>query len=168
MTPQIQLRPFTRTEYHDFFEEYEADPLMDPRPYRYRYDHVERCFDEDQARFDWYPTFGAFLENGRCVGCVSLKRIDHEMKCCEIGIILQNDSVKGCGYGTQAIKEAIRIARDSYDLRTLWAETAQNNLPMQRVLEKVGFHLVERLPYGFDMLDHWEDKLRYMLEVSAP
>ena len=36
---------------------------------------------------------------------------------------------------------------------------------MQHVLTKLGFTQTERIPYGCDMLDYWEDKLRYVLEV---
>ena len=168
MTPSIQLRPFTRAEYHDFFEGYEADPRMDPRPYRYRYEHVDQRFDAEQERFDWYPTFSIFrTEDDRCLGCLSLKRIDQENATCELGIILQNDSVKGHGYGTAAVAAGVHMAHDRYGVRVITAETAENNIPMQRVLEKTGFRLVKRIPYGFDLVDHWEDKLCYTLEVDA-
>ena len=163
----IQLRPFTRAEYHDFFEGYEADPRMDPRPYYYRYEHVDRCFDTDMARADWYPNYGIFrTEDDRCVGCLSLKRIDREAGTCELGIILQNDSVKNRGYGTAAVRQGMALARHEFRVRIITACTAEHNAPMQRVLEKTGFRLTERIPYGCDMLDHWEDKLCYTLEVK--
>ena len=139
--------------------------MMDPRPYHYCYEHVERCFDADQARADWYPTFGIFREDGRCVGCLSLKRIDRNAATAEIGIILQNDSVKNRGYGTQALQAGIYLAQEQYGVRHIWADTAANNLRMQHVLTKLGFTQAERIPYGCDMLDHWEDRLRYVLEV---
>lgn len=167
MTERIELRPMTRTEYHDFYECYEPDPVMNPRPYRYDYAYADRCYDVEQARADWYPTFGVFLGRDRCIGCLSLKRIDHAAHSCEIGIILQNDGVKGHGYGTQALCLGIRIAREQYDVRHMIAETAENNGRMQHILEKLGFRLTERVPYGFDMVDHWEDKLRYTLEVNG-
>ena len=167
MTQTVMLRPFTRAEYHDFYEEYESDPLMDPRPYRYSWEQTERRFDAELARVAWYPSFGIFLPDGYPAGCLSLKRIDRENGCCEIGIILQHDGLKGQGIGTQAMREGIRLAREQYGVRRIMADTAGCNLRMQHVLEKLGFRLSERIAYGFDFIDHWEDKLRYVLEVDA-
>ncbi|MBR4081332.1 MAG: GNAT family N-acetyltransferase [Clostridia bacterium] len=167
MKTDIVLRPFTRAEYHDFFEGYENDPVMDPRPYRYDPTKTDRAFDKMQARSDWYPEYGIFLPDGYPAGCLSLKRIDRENHCCELGIIMQHDGLKNQGFGTQAIQAGIRLAHEQFGVCHIAADTASGNARMQHVLEKLGFKLVERIPYGCDMIDHWEDKLCYVLEVEA-
>lgn len=167
MKTDIILRPFTRAEYHDFFEGYENDPAMDPRAYRYNPEKTDLAFDKMQARADWYPEFGIFLPDGYPAGCLSLKRIDRENACCELGIIMQHDGLKNQGLGTQAIRAGIQLAYEQYGVHRIIADTAGGNMRMQHILEKLGFKLIERTPYGCDMMDHWEDRLRYMLEVEA-
>lgn len=163
----IMLRPFTREEYHDFYRRYRPDPIMDPRPYRYSREHVDRCYDYDLSRADWSPTFGIFNEESVAVGTLSLKRIDRAKNCCEIGIVMANDRCKNRGYGTEAMRQAIVMAREAYGLRTILADTMGSNLRMQHILEKLGFRLTERIPHVYDMQDRWEDRLNYALTLSA-
>lgn len=163
MNPEVILRPFTRAEYHEFYQRYKPDPLMDPRPYRYQYTHVDCSYNYDETRRDWYPVFGIFA-NGVAVGTLSLKRIDRDKSRCEIGLTMVNDSCKGLGYGTAAMREAIRMAREDYGLRNLYADTMGNNLRMQHILEKLGFRLIERISYVYNMGENTEDMLNYLLE----
>lgn len=164
MTQHIVLRPFSREEYHDFFRRYEADPAMDPTPYHYQFTHVDKSFDYDLSRQEWYPQFGIFWEN-KVIGILSLKRIDRTRQRCEIGLMMVNDDYKNHGYGTQAMMEAIRMARNDYGLKHLYADTMGSNLRMQHVLEKLGFRLVERIPHVYHFGNRVEDKLDYLLEV---
>lgn len=163
----ITLRPFTRDEYHDFFRRYESDPVMDPTTYHYSQEHVERCFVYDLSRADWYPAFGVFNEDNVAVGTLALKRIDREKKSCEIGIMMVNDRCKNQGYGTEAMRQAIVMARETYGLRKILADTMGSNLRMQHILEKLGFRLIERIAHVYDMHDHWEDRLNYELSLDA-
>lgn len=161
----LTLRPFTREEYHDFYQRYEPDPVMDPHPYHYQYTHVDKCFDYDLMRRDWYPTFGIFVED-QAVGILSLKRIDREKQRCEIGLTMVNDGCKGRGYGTEAMRQAIRIAQNDYGLRHILADTSGSNTRMQHILDKLGFRLIERIPHIYDMGDHFEDRLCYRWEAG--
>lgn len=163
----VILRPFTREEYHDFFRRYVPDPIMDPRPYRYQWEHVERCYDYDLSRKDWYPNFGIFDSDGMSVGILSLKRIDNVYHRCEIGLMMVDDTCKGKGYGTDALRQAIRLAQERYDVRTILADTTGSNHRMQHLLDKLGFQLVERSEAAFDFGAHREDRLHYEW-VSSP
>lgn len=162
----ITLRPFTREEYHAFFQAYEPDPVMDPHPYRYQFTHVDRSFDFDQARRDWYPTFGIFADD-RPVGTLSLKRIDHIQHKCEIGLMMVNDTCKNRGYGTEAMRLGMELARQTYGVRHIWADTMGSNTRMQHILDKLGFRLVERIPQIYDMPGRKEDRLNYLWEADA-
>ena len=161
----IELRPFTRAEYHAFYADYVADPIMDPNFYHYHREHVDRCFDFEQTRQAWYPVFGIFLRNGECVGTLALKRIDQVEHRCEIGIMMRDDHCKNHGYGTQAMQAAIRMAEKEYGVERIYADTMGSNARMQHILDKLGFQLLERIPHAYDMRDRWEDKLNYVLEV---
>ncbi len=161
----VALRPFTRAEYHAFYADYVADPVMDTSYYHYNKAKVDACFDYEQARQDWYPVFGIFLPGGECVGALSLKRIDPVEKRCEIGIIMRDDTCKNHGYGTQAMRLGIQLAAEHYGVRQILADTLGSNVRMQHILNKLGFRLVERIPHARSMSDRWEDKLNYVLEV---
>ena len=162
----VVLRPFTREEYHDFYQRYEPDPLMDPNPYRYRCEYVDRCFDFEQTRMDWYPVFGIFDHTDQPVGSLAWKRIDTLYKRCELGIVMADDSCKNRGFGTEAIRQAIEMARERYGLEQMLADTTGSNLRMQHVLEKLGFTLVSRTAAFYDMKDRWEDRLDYIYYLT--
>ncbi len=55
---------------------------------------------------------------------------------------MQNDAVKGKGYGTQAERLAVKIAFDELGMAAVNADTVMKNTRSQHVLEKAGFHLV--------------------------
>lgn len=162
----IVLRPFTREEYHDFFRRYVPDPVMDPYPYRYSYEHVDRCFDYDESRRDRYPTFGIFADDAS-VGSLSLKRIDRAAKKCEIGLMMVDDACKNRGYGTEAMRLAMDKAVSEYGVAHIWADTMSGNTRMQHVLDKLGFRLVERVTNVFDMPGGKQDRLVYVWHAST-
>lgn len=162
----IVLRPFTREEYHDFFRRYVPDPVMAPHPYHYSYEHVDRCFDYDESRRDWYPTFGIFADDA-AVGSLSLKRIDRAAKKCEIGLMMADDACKNRGYGTEAMQLAMDKAVSEYGVAHIWADTMSGNTRMQHVLDKLGFRLVERVTNVFDMPGGKQDRLVYVWEADT-
>ena len=59
-----------------------------------------------------------------------------------MGIHLQNDAVKGKGYGTQAERLILRYAFEELGMVAVNADAAQKNARSQHVLEKVGFKYV--------------------------
>ena len=60
-----------------------------------------------------------------------------------LSIHLQNDSVKGHGYGTLAEKLALKYAFDVLGMSAVNADTVIKNTRSQHVLEKVGFKFTE-------------------------
>ena len=56
---------------------------------------------------------------------------------------MQNDAVKGRGYGTRAEQLAVRYAFDMLGLRAVNADTIVKNTRSQHVLEKVGFQYLK-------------------------
>lgn len=76
------------------------------------------------------------------VGEILFKRIDHVAGTAVFSIHLQNDSVKGKGYGTCAEKLAIAYAFNELKLNVLYADAIKKNQRSIHVLEKVGFQLV--------------------------
>ena len=89
----------------------------------------------------------------RPVGSLQLKRINDKEKSCEIGIILQNESIKDLGIGTEAIRMAIQKAVHQLGLEYMIGDTLESNKRMIRVFEKLGFQLKERIPDAFRLSD---------------
>ena len=163
----IELRTFTEEQYHAFFRGYQSDPLMDPSPFRYNREQVSRSYQYNHGGFrENYVHLGIFMD-GEPVGSFQLKRINREKGSCEFGIILQNDSCKNRGIGTEAIRLGMEAARDLYGMKTLIGDTMGRNKRMIRVFEKLGFQLTERIPASFELPDgQKEDRLVYRINLT--
>lgn len=161
---KIDLRSFTRENWHQFWMNYVADPVMDPNEYIYDSDQVDIKFNRSIERESWYPDIGIFLKNGEPIGNMNLKRIDYEQSKCELGIILVNDSVKGKGYGSEAVSLLINYTFNNLGLNKIYADTMGSNIKMQKIFSKLGFRFIDRVEHCYDMNGRWEDKLNYVLE----
>lgn len=133
----ISLLPFKRENCHEFYKSYIADQAMWDSDYIYDAQKVDRYYDRrvtDPAR----RIFGIVL-NGKTIGEIQLKYIDFEKRCGTMSVHLQNDSVKGKGYGTEAEKLIVEYAFTVLKLDTVYADAVRRNTRSQHVLEKVGF-----------------------------
>ena len=141
----IQLKAMTRELCHELYRHWtnDASIYMDMRLFRpYVYDEVavNRYFDakgQDASR-----RLFAIMLGDTVVGELQLKQIEHDKKECTLSIHMQNDAVKGKGYGTQAERLAVKIAFDELGMAAVNADTVMKNTRSQRVLEKAGFRFV--------------------------
>lgn len=131
----------TRGLCHEFYRQFENDPdiYMDMgrfAPYKYDARKVDAYFDAQQKpnRIVFMLMLGELP-----IGEVKLKDIDRTKKECSLGIHLQNDSVKGRGYGTIGEKMAIEYAFDSLGLQAVNTDVVFKNVRSQHILEKLGF-----------------------------
>ncbi|MDE6837567.1 MAG: GNAT family N-acetyltransferase, partial [Acutalibacter sp.] len=108
--------------------------------YHYNAAAVNRYFDATQ---DSSRVMLAVMKDGAPIGEVQLKQIDREKGECTLSIHMQNDAVKGRGYGTRAEQLAVRYAFDVLGLRAVNADTIVKNTRSQHVLEKVGFQYLK-------------------------
>ena len=134
---KIELLPMTRQMCHEFYQNFQNDPAIG-HYYEYVYtpEIADRYFDKnsvpDRKLF-------AILADGVIVGECKLKDIDYDKRECSMGIHLQNDSVKGKGYGTQAERLILKLAFEELGMVAVNADAALKNTRSQHVLEKVGF-----------------------------
>lgn len=161
---KVNLRSFTREEYHELWKSYVADPVMDPQTYVYDNKEVDERFDIVTGKADWYPRVGIFLPEGRIIGELSFKRINCDTSQCELGIAFANDSYKGMGYGTEAFRLAIDYVFNSLKLKYIYADTMSSNIKMQRILHRFGFQLLNIDESYYDMGSGREDRLNYVLK----
>lgn len=168
--PQLTLRTFTEDEYHRFFRGYVPDPVMDPHPFVYNEEQVDRSYRYNHFFRENYAHYGIFLDD--CpIGCFQLKRIDTVLKKCEFGLILQNDALKDHGYGTEAIRLGMEIARTDFGMESVWGDTSSRNSRMQHIFEKLGFRLVERIPDAFEYSENDKTDVlvyQYVFDPDTP
>lgn len=142
---EISLRVMTRELCHRLFQGWENDPDIYADmgrfgAYHYNEAAVNRYFD---AKQDSSRVMLAVMKKAAPIGEVQLKQIDREKGECTLSIHMQNDAVKGRGYGTRAEQLAVRYAFDMLGLRAVNADTIVKNTRSQHVLEKVGFQYLK-------------------------
>lgn len=144
MPEEISLCIMTRELCHALYQGWENDPAiyMDMdlfAPYKYDENKVDRYFESKQN-----PTriLFAILKDGKPIGELHLKQIDRLKKECTLSIHMQNDAVKGHGYGTEAERLALRYAFDVLGMDAVNADTVVKNARSQHVLEKIGFQFI--------------------------
>ncbi len=140
----VRLAPMSRELCHELYRGWTNDPSIYAdmalfRPFVYDKAAVDRYYD---AKQDPSRMLFAVMLNGRPIGELQLKHIDPAKGECTLSIHLQNDAVKGKGYGTAAERLAVRFAFSELGLTAVNADTIIKNTRSQRVLEKVGFRFI--------------------------
>ena len=168
----IQLKAMTRELCHELYRHWtnDASIYMDMRLFRpYVYDEVavNRYFDakgQDASR-----RLFAIMLGDQVIGELQLKQIDYDKKECTLSIHMQNDAVKGKGYGTQAERLAVKIAFDELGMTAVNADAIMKNTRSQHVLEKVGFQLISqdaRRKY-YRISREGEASLAFTIDITA-
>ena len=130
-------KELARTYYQGF--ELDLDLFMNPETFQ-PYVYSEEKSDATVERYRQLGrVFLAIMRDDAPIGEVVLKNIDQTRKHCTLGISLQNDSVKGRGYGTRAEILALEYAFGEMGMETVFADSILKNTRSQHVLEKVGF-----------------------------
>lgn len=142
---EISLQIMSRDQCHELYREWENDPAiyMDMSLFhKYQYDAatVDRYYDAKQI-----PSriLFAIMKEGKPIGELQLKQIDLQKKECTLSIHMQNDAVKGKGYGSAAEQLALQYAFTVMGMVVVNADTVIKNARSQHVLEKVGFQFVK-------------------------
>ena len=124
-----------------YYAQFEQDPeLFEDKsqfvPYRYDPDDVAAQFAARRQpdRKNFFVLLG-----DQVLADLVFKHIDPENRCCELGICLVNDRWKNRGYGTRAIRLAVRYAFDTLGMETVLADSLLRNTRSQHVLHKAGF-----------------------------
>lgn len=145
----IELKKMTRELCHELYRKWQNDDsiYMDMslfKLYTYQVEAVDRYYDSKQE-----PSrilFAIMLED-RPIGEVQLKQIDQDKKECTLSIHMQNDDVKGRGYGTDAERQAIRYAFDELGMKAVNADTAIKNVRSQHQVINEGGRNKEPRPW---------------------
>lgn len=142
----VALKRMTRELCHELYKDWANDASIYEdmslfKPFCYSEAAVNRYFDSKDV-----PSrrMFAIMLGDKPIGEVQLKQIDWEKAECTLSIHLQNDAVKGKGFGTQAERKAVQYAFDELKMTAVNADTILKNTRSQHVLEKVGFQFVRK------------------------
>ena len=125
---------------HEFFRsfEYDAATFDSSEHEQYVYDpeivdsYIDRHDQQGKQHF-------AIMYGEAVIGDIYLKNINAVNRTCEIGIHLINDSVKGKGYGTAAMKQMLKYIAERTEITTVFADSHITNLKSCKMLENAGF-----------------------------
>jgi RimJ/RimL family protein N-acetyltransferase len=70
---------------------------------------------------------------------------------------------RGKGYGTDAMRQLVRLVFKAYQVDIIVAGTSSLNLPSQRALKKTGFKEIGTLRKTLFRNDRWEDSIIYQV-----
>ena len=144
----VELLPMTRERMHEMYRGFTLDPsiFMDMELYEqkkdYVYDPVKVNALYDMRSSEEGSIALAVVFNGAVIGEVGLRHFSANSRECELSVHMQNDSVKGMGYGPQAEKLAIDYAFDVLGAESIFAESLVKNTRSQHILEKLGFKYI--------------------------
>ena len=133
----VSLVPTTNALWHEFWKGYVADPMMSDTQHVYDPDICEEFYRDRMA--DATRKYFSVMHDGKVVGYIYLKHMDRDKKSSEFGIAMMDDSVKGKGYGTEAIWLLAEYAFNVLGLETIIATAVLRNVRSQHVLTKMGF-----------------------------
>lgn len=133
----VSIQPMTREMCHEFYKGFQNDPAIGHYyEYVYTSEIADHYFEINSAS---ERKLFAIIVDGQIVGECKLKYIDLDKRECSMGIHLQNDAVKGKGYGTQAERLILQYAFEELGMLAVNADAVLKNTRSQHVLEKVGF-----------------------------
>ncbi len=140
----VELRKMTRDLCHKLFQGWNNDisvyaDISTFKPFSYEKEAVDRYFD---SKKESSRVIFAIMLGEKPIGELQLKRIDWEKAECTLSIHMQNDAVKGKGFGTQAELKAVEYAFHELGMTAVNADTIIKNARSQHVLEKVGFKFI--------------------------
>ncbi len=77
--------------------------------------------------------------DNKTIGTISLTEISYYHGIGELGIVIGDTAYYGKGYGLEAMQLFINYLQNETDIVRVSAECEEENIPMQRIFEKLGF-----------------------------
>ncbi|MFD1019652.1 GNAT family N-acetyltransferase [Thalassobacillus hwangdonensis] len=90
-------------------------------------------------RTNGYEQKAIGTEDGKHIGWVDLKNIDHLNKHAELGIAIGDKSYWGKGYGLSAMKEMLRWGFNELGLNKIWLRVEVDNVRAIKSYKRIGY-----------------------------
>lgn len=120
---------------------------------------TERWFDANQNRMDRYDA--VIIADGIPCGTIGLLSIDRKNSKAEYYIAMGETSLKGKGVSTAASKLLLDYAFNTLKLNRVYLFTEVENIPAQKLFEKVGFVKEGRLVEDIVSHGKYVDRFAY-------
>ena len=101
-------------------------------------------------------------ESGEVIGDVFLGKHDELQGTYEVGYMFHPDFY-GHGYATEAVREALRIGFEEWDVHRIYARVDEENLGSARVCQKLGMRQEARLIESDRRGDVWSTELVFAM-----
>jgi RimJ/RimL family protein N-acetyltransferase len=102
------------------------------------------------------------LKDGSAIGTVHCWLRPEHKNCGVMALKISDPEKRNSGYGTEAQKYVIINLFERQKIEAVEMYTDINNLPQQRCLKKLGFELVETLPYE----DHQVGRIGHLFRLD--
>lgn len=163
---RIYLAALERADCKKLYEdwEYDFEHPAEPLHIGQSMEKSDEWFDEIQKKqYDVHVRLGIFLHDGTVIGNVALQDIDRENRLCSLGMDIAKLSLRGKGYGKEAIRLLLEFGFRNMGLERVTANTLAINIPAQKCLEGLGFVLEGRERKAEYFGGKKYDRLRYAL-----
>ena len=169
---QITLRKFDERDIEN-----KVAWINDPRNNKYLHYDLPLEVEKTRAWFakikDFENRYDAVIEcDGVPCGLIGLLSIDRKNSKAEFYISMGDCNFKGKGVATEASKQLLWFAFDTLKLNRVYLFTEKDNIPAQKLFEKVGFRregllvndicmngrFIDRFAYGIQAVDFGKDK----------
>lgn len=144
---KIYLATMEREDCKKLWEDFEYDfaQLTEPYIVGHSSTKADGWFDEIQkSQGSIHVRLGIFLKDGTIIGDVALQDLDWKNRSCTLGYGLSKLEYRRKGYTTDAVKVILQYGFGHLGLERISANTQENNIGSQRVLEKCNFTLEGR------------------------
>lgn len=99
-----------------------------------QYEYIEEC-ESDEDGYYW----SIETKDGVTIGTVSLFEINPHHKIADLGIVIGDKKYWGKGVATEVVNTIKEYAFTILGIERINAEIEEENLPMKKVFEKIGF-----------------------------
>jgi ribosomal-protein-alanine N-acetyltransferase len=136
----------------EVFECWESDPSVAKYMFWTSHNDINKtaCWVKEELikieAEDWYRWAIVLKETGELLG-TGLIYFEEEYGKFEIGYNL-GKKAWGFGYTTEALREAVRFAREELGIKEIMGRHAKENAASGKVLEKLGFTYNKDIPYA--------------------
>lgn len=137
-----RMRPFRASD-AELWQIWDVDPdvqahVPEPRntvsQIEDQYAYIEECEHDDEGYYWSLET-----KDGVTIGTIALTDYNEYHGVAQLGIVIGNTDYWGRGVATEVIAVLVRYAFAHLHIVRIDAEVEEENVPMMRVLEKVGF-----------------------------
>ncbi|MEN3001355.1 MAG: GNAT family protein [Armatimonadota bacterium] len=126
----------------------------------------EEWFDKVMRQSDREVVFAIETLEGEHIGFTGIHQIDWQHGTAATGTIIGRKDLWSKGYGTDAVRVRTRYAFEVLGLRMLIAEVMAENLASLKLLRKVGYQEVGRIPRRYWKRGAYRDVILLALERS--